>query len=83
MSQTAQIAASLAYSAPTTTTARTGLIIYEMVRIFAIFLSSSIPASLTCTMVISFIAGGPVGMSIMANQSIGSDTRILEFFAKA
>jgi hypothetical protein len=42
---------------------------------FVIVFSSSSLASDTWTIVMSFIAGGPVGISIIANQSICRNSR--------
>ena len=49
-----------------------GLIAYTIVRNFAMLNFSLSGLPLTSASAVSFMAGGPVGISISANQSIGS-----------
>lgn len=66
------IIALLAFKLPTTAIQMIGLAAYEIVRNFEIasFCFSSAPE--TSAKAVSLVAGGPVGMSIMTNQRIGS-----------
>src|SRR5437763_1425410 len=53
------------------------------VRSFAILCSFSSSTSLTSTIVMSFMAGGPVGISIIANHNMGSVPSMLVSVANA
>jgi hypothetical protein len=64
-----------AFRDPTTAKQMIGEIAYEIVTNFAIDIFSSSSAPLTSASAVSFVAGGPVGMSIITNQRIGSSTR--------
>ena len=66
------IAASHAFKLPTTANEMMGLMAYEMVKNFAMASFSLCEPPFTSERAVSFMAGGPVGMSINANQRIGS-----------
>ena len=69
------IAISLAFKLPTTAKDIIGLMAYEMVKNLAIASFSFSELPLTSARAVSFKAGGPVGISIIANQRIGSSER--------
>jgi hypothetical protein len=64
--------ASLAVRLPTTAKQIKGLRVYTIVKNFAMLSFSLSGALLTSARAVSFIAGGPVGMSMRANQRMGS-----------
>jgi hypothetical protein len=61
-----------AFNDPTTAKQMMGEIEYDIVTNFAIDSFSSDEAPLTSARAVSFVAGGPVGINMRTNQSIGS-----------